>query len=146
MLRVTGINITVSPNILVEIQRCGVQCWSENQHTPIDSSKTKPISSPTHTQLFPEGTVIMATNMPKKFATELSDYAARRETSGPYADDLDVDVLIVGGGFGESTRPSLFSLGEILSFSISPALTIHSPINQAVSSCSRSCVSVVLTA
>jgi cation diffusion facilitator CzcD-associated flavoprotein CzcO len=32
--------------------------------------------------------------------TELSEYASRRQTSGPYADHLNVDVLIVGGGFG----------------------------------------------
>lgn len=44
----------------------------------------------------------MAESKPKKFATDLSDYAARRGTSGPYADDLDVDVLIVGAGFGMS--------------------------------------------
>lgn len=43
----------------------------------------------------------MPASKPKKFATELSDYAARRGTTGPYADDLDVDVLIVGAGFGE---------------------------------------------
>jgi cation diffusion facilitator CzcD-associated flavoprotein CzcO len=32
--------------------------------------------------------------------TELSEYASRRKTSGPYVDHLNVDVLIVGGGFG----------------------------------------------
>lgn len=37
----------------------------------------------------------------KKFATDLTDYAVqRRDATGPYADNLDVDVLIVGGGFG----------------------------------------------
>lgn len=46
-------------------------------------------------------TVTMVTSKPKKFATDLSDYAARRGTTGPYADDLDVDVLIVGAGFGK---------------------------------------------
>lgn len=30
----------------------------------------------------------------------LYEYADRRRTDGPYADDLDVDVLIVGAGFG----------------------------------------------
>lgn len=44
----------------------------------------------------------MAATSGKKFATELSDYSSRRQTTGPYADDLDVDVLIVGGGFGKS--------------------------------------------
>lgn len=31
--------------------------------------------------------------------TELSQYARRRATTGPYADNLDIDVLIVGAGF-----------------------------------------------
>ena len=33
--------------------------------------------------------------------TELSQYSHRRSNIGPYADDLDVDVMIVGGGFGK---------------------------------------------
>jgi cation diffusion facilitator CzcD-associated flavoprotein CzcO len=32
--------------------------------------------------------------------TELSEFALRRSTTGRYADNLDVDVLIVGAGFG----------------------------------------------
>jgi hypothetical protein len=32
--------------------------------------------------------------------TELTQYSHRRSKIGPYADDLDVDVIIVGGGFG----------------------------------------------
>lgn len=32
--------------------------------------------------------------------TELHQYSRRRGTEGPYADDLDIDVLIVGAGFG----------------------------------------------
>lgn len=32
--------------------------------------------------------------------TELAQYGRRRATDGPYADNLDVDVLIVGAGFG----------------------------------------------
>ncbi|BDD62296.1 hypothetical protein MPDQ_006719 [Monascus purpureus] len=32
--------------------------------------------------------------------TELSEYSQRRGTTGPYADNLNVDVLIVGAGFG----------------------------------------------
>ncbi|KAF7122866.1 hypothetical protein CNMCM5793_000976 [Aspergillus hiratsukae] len=31
---------------------------------------------------------------------ELSEYVSRRGTTGPYADNLNVDVLIVGAGFG----------------------------------------------
>lgn len=33
------------------------------------------------------------------FKTDLVQYARRRATNGPYADNLDVDVLIVGAGF-----------------------------------------------
>lgn len=31
---------------------------------------------------------------------ELSEYGRRRGTDGPYADNLEIDVLIVGAGFG----------------------------------------------
>jgi hypothetical protein len=34
--------------------------------------------------------------------TELTEFAHRRNNEGPYADDLDVDVLIVGAGFGKT--------------------------------------------
>jgi len=30
----------------------------------------------------------------------LHEYAERKRTDGPYADKLDIDVLIVGAGFG----------------------------------------------
>ncbi|KEF62633.1 uncharacterized protein A1O9_00606 [Exophiala aquamarina CBS 119918] len=32
--------------------------------------------------------------------TELREYAHRRSNTGPYADNLEVDALVVGGGFG----------------------------------------------
>lgn len=32
--------------------------------------------------------------------TDLREYSNRKRTDGPYADDLDIDVLIVGAGFG----------------------------------------------
>lgn len=32
--------------------------------------------------------------------TDLRQYGRRRETEGPYADNLDIDVLVIGGGFG----------------------------------------------
>ena len=39
---------------------------------------------------------------PKKFNTELTDYSvAHSDKSGPYAEDLEVDALIVGAGFGK---------------------------------------------
>lgn len=42
----------------------------------------------------------------KKFNTELTDYSeSHASKTGPYADNLDVDALIIGGGFGED--PSL---------------------------------------
>ncbi|KAK3169207.1 hypothetical protein OEA41_008590 [Lepraria neglecta] len=34
------------------------------------------------------------------FKRDLADYSRRRGTTGPYADNLDIDVLIVGAGFG----------------------------------------------
>lgn len=37
----------------------------------------------------------------KRLETDLTDYAKRRGTEGPYADNLDIDVIIVGGGFGK---------------------------------------------
>ena len=40
--------------------------------------------------------------------TDLSQYARRARTDGPYADNLDVDVLIIGGGFG-----GIYSLYEM---------------------------------
>ena len=36
----------------------------------------------------------------KILKSELWQFAQRRRTDGPYADDLDVDVLVVGAGFG----------------------------------------------
>jgi hypothetical protein len=41
--------------------------------------------------------------------TELAEYSHRRGNTGPYADDLDVDVIIVGGGFGTHS-PSAASI------------------------------------
>ncbi|KAL2404794.1 FAD-binding monooxygenase acrE [Exophiala dermatitidis] len=35
-----------------------------------------------------------------RIKTELREYAKRRATTGPYADNLEVDALVVGGGFG----------------------------------------------
>lgn len=43
---------------------------------------------------------------PKKYNTELTDYSAvHADKTGPYAENLEVDALIVGAGFGKS--PSL---------------------------------------
>ena len=35
-----------------------------------------------------------------KLRTKLHEYGRRRRTDGPYADNLEVDCLVVGGGFG----------------------------------------------
>ena len=42
--------------------------------------------------------VEMAMDNPK-LRTKLSEYGKRSRTDGPYADNLDVDALVVGGGF-----------------------------------------------
>lgn len=36
-----------------------------------------------------------------KMYTDLTQYSHRRRKDGPYADNLEVDVLIVGAGFGK---------------------------------------------
>jgi hypothetical protein len=42
-------------------------------------------------------------SMPKKFNTELTDYSTvHADKTGPYAENLDIDALIVGAGFGKS--------------------------------------------
>ena len=39
---------------------------------------------------------------PKKYNTELTDYSTvHADKTGPYADNLEVDALIVGAGFGK---------------------------------------------
>lgn len=40
---------------------------------------------------------------PKKYNTKLTDYSAvHADKSGPYAENLEVDALVVGAGFGKS--------------------------------------------
>lgn len=40
---------------------------------------------------------------PKKYNTELTDYSVKHgDKTGPYAENLDVDALVVGAGFGTS--------------------------------------------
>lgn len=47
-----------------------------------------------------------ATSAGKKFKTELTDCSLRHsDNTGPYADNLDVDAIIVGAGFSESPLP-----------------------------------------
>lgn len=46
------------------------------------------------------------TSAGKKFKTELTDCSLRHsDTTGPYADNLDVDAIVVGAGFSESPSP-----------------------------------------
>ncbi|KAI9368719.1 hypothetical protein BJX61DRAFT_550200 [Aspergillus egyptiacus] len=40
-----------------------------------------------------------AATSPKKFNTELTDFSVSHEKTGPYAENLEVDALIVGAGF-----------------------------------------------
>lgn len=51
----------------------------------------------------------------KKFHTKLTDYSARHEsTTGPYADNLDIDALIVGAGFSKlSHHDALAKIGAV---------------------------------
>lgn len=46
--------------------------------------------------------------------TQLTEFAHRRSNEGPYADNLDVDVLIVGAGFGRAEHPHLRNTRSIL--------------------------------
>ncbi|KAL2011491.1 hypothetical protein VTN00DRAFT_4209 [Thermoascus crustaceus] len=39
-------------------------------------------------------------SLPANMKSELREYANRCSTTGPYADNLEVDALVVGGGFG----------------------------------------------
>jgi len=45
--------------------------------------------------------------------TDLRQYSNRTRTDGPYADNLDIDVLIVGAGFGGKHRRSVFSMSNL---------------------------------
>lgn len=49
-------------------------------------------------------------NLEKKFKTELTDYSiSHGDRTGPYANDLDLDALIVGAGFSELSHHNLSS-------------------------------------
>lgn len=44
----------------------------------------------------------------KKFNTELTDYSVKNtDKTGPYAENLEVDAVIVGAGFGKGTSLSI---------------------------------------
>jgi hypothetical protein len=62
-------------------------------------------STPNPTLMTIQSFITMATQIPKqprKFATKLTEYSTPAHSrSGPYQDDLDLDALIVGAGFGE---------------------------------------------
>ncbi|KAI9697115.1 MAG: hypothetical protein M1820_007930 [Bogoriella megaspora] len=40
------------------------------------------------------------TSIPGHLERDLTEYSHRRDTTGAYADDLDIDVLVLGAGFG----------------------------------------------
>lgn len=45
---------------------------------------------------------------PKKYNTELTDYSVTHgDKTGPYAENLEVDALVVGAGFGMPIPHSL---------------------------------------
>jgi hypothetical protein len=49
------------------------------------------------------GSIEETVPLPKKYNTELTDYSAVHvDKTGPYAENLEVDALIVGAGFGKS--------------------------------------------
>lgn len=50
---------------------------------------------------------------PKKYNTELTDYSSvHANKTGPYAENLEVDALVVGAGFGKS-ESSIGSIHEL---------------------------------
>ena len=49
--------------------------------------------------------------IPSGMHTELKEYSNRRGTEYPYNDDLEVDVLIVGAGFGQLFLTDTYFLG-----------------------------------
>ncbi|KAH8656373.1 hypothetical protein BGZ61DRAFT_466701 [Ilyonectria robusta] len=47
----------------------------------------------------------------KSFNTEFTDYSiSHAEKTGPYADNLEVDALVVGAGFGTTNIPSFIHI------------------------------------
>lgn len=47
---------------------------------------------------------------PRKYNTELTDYSiSHGDKTGPYAENLEVDALIVGAGFGTSSSPEIYT-------------------------------------
>lgn len=60
----------------------------------------------------------------KKFNTELTDYSeVHNENTGPYANDLEVDALVVGGGFGK-VYPTILHFHVLLIY-LSPRRRLH---------------------
>lgn len=62
----------------------------------------------------------------KKFNTELTDYSkAHEEATGPYTNNLEVDALVVGGGFGMFKGVPLSPLFFMLTLSPSLSRCFH---------------------
>lgn len=60
----------------------------------------------------------------KKFNTELTDYStAHADTTGPYAESLEVDALIVGAGFGRS----MLALCSVINLTSQPGYFCSKP-------------------
>lgn len=76
-------------------------------------------------------------NADKAFKTELTDYSRRHnDNSGPYADGLDVDAIIVGAGFSKR------SCNQMVLQSLSDQCT-DSDMPQVGSLCSKPCENAV---
>lgn len=64
----------------------------------------------------------------KKFNTELTDYQeTHADKTGPYADNLEVDALIVGAGFGTSLKSRDLSMTYLLRVHSSWSLHAEDP-------------------
>lgn len=72
--------IFTSPYLLLTCQYTFYLAIMTTQNDGITGSGTKVLTNP-------------------KLRTHLHEYGQRRRTDGPYADNLEVDALVVGGGF-----------------------------------------------
>jgi hypothetical protein len=56
------------------------------------------------------GSIGEMVSRPKKYNTELTDYSTvHANKTGPYAENLEVDALVVGAGFGKPLFHALFN-------------------------------------
>lgn len=56
------------------------------------------------------GSIGEIVSRPKKYNTELTDYSeVHADKTGPYAENLEVDALVVGAGFGKPLFQASFT-------------------------------------